>query len=118
MKYLRRRNDDGKVYLYLSMDQVKRTSSVYGMELESDMVSIKKETITVEQKHTPNKNISMPHDVTYNTKNTTNENNNLEKVNYKVDYIISHCCPTSIQTLINPTYKFDIFFHYFHFQFH
>ena len=32
---------------------------------------------------------------------------NLEKVNYKVDYIISHCCPTSIQTLINPTYKKD-----------
>lgn len=33
---------------------------------------------------------------------------NLEKVNYKVDYIISHCCPTSIQTLINPSYKKDI----------
>lgn len=33
---------------------------------------------------------------------------NLEKINYKVDYIISHCCPTSIQTLINPTYKRDI----------
>lgn len=33
---------------------------------------------------------------------------NLEKVNYKVDYIISHCCPTSIQPLINPTYKRDI----------
>lgn len=32
---------------------------------------------------------------------------NLEKVNYKVDYIISHCCSTSIQTLINPTYKKD-----------
>ena len=26
--------------------------------------------------------------------------NNLKKVNYKVDYIISHCCPTSIQTLL------------------
>lgn len=26
--------------------------------------------------------------------------NNLEKVNYKVDYIISHCCPTSIQTIL------------------
>lgn len=25
---------------------------------------------------------------------------NLEKVNYKVDYIISHCCPTNIQTLL------------------
>ena len=34
--------------------------------------------------------------------------NNLEKVNYKVDYIISHCCPTSVQALINPTYKIDI----------
>lgn len=33
---------------------------------------------------------------------------NLEKVNYKVDYVIFHCCPTSIQTLINPTYKRDI----------
>ena len=33
---------------------------------------------------------------------------NLEKVNYKVDYIISHCCPTSIQTLLNPIYKRDI----------
>ena len=26
--------------------------------------------------------------------------NNLEKLNYKVDYIISHCCPTSIQALL------------------
>lgn len=34
---------------------------------------------------------------------------NLEKVNYKVDYIISHCCPTSIQTLIGgPGFKKDI----------
>lgn len=33
---------------------------------------------------------------------------NLEKINYKVDYIISHCCPTSIQALINPTYKRDV----------
>lgn len=33
---------------------------------------------------------------------------NLEKVNYKVDYIISHCCSTSIQTLLNPSYKKDI----------
>lgn len=38
--------DDEKVYLYLSQDQVKRESCVYGMELSSDMVSIKKETIT------------------------------------------------------------------------
>ena len=34
--------------------------------------------------------------------------NNLEKVNYKVDYIISHCCPTSIQTLLSPSNKRDI----------
>lgn len=33
---------------------------------------------------------------------------NLEKINYKVDYIISHCCPTNVQALINPTYKRDI----------
>ena len=39
-------DDDGKVYLYLSQDQVKLESCVYGMELESDMVSIKRDTIT------------------------------------------------------------------------
>ena len=33
---------------------------------------------------------------------------NIEKVNYKVDYIITHCCPTSIQTLLNPSYEKDI----------
>lgn len=33
---------------------------------------------------------------------------NLEKINYKVDYIISHCCPTNVQALINSTYKRDI----------
>ena len=34
--------------------------------------------------------------------------NNLEKVNYKVDYIITHCCPTSIQTILGSgTYKKD-----------
>ena len=27
--------------------------------------------------------------------------NNLEKVNYKVDYIITHCCPTSILTILS-----------------
>ena len=32
----------------------------------------------------------------------------LEKANYKVDYIISHCCPTNIQTFINPIFKKDI----------
>ncbi|HHX66691.1 MAG TPA: family 43 glycosylhydrolase [Gallicola sp.] len=39
-------DDDGKIYLYLSQDQVDNESSVYGMELSSDMVSIKKDTIT------------------------------------------------------------------------
>ena len=33
---------------------------------------------------------------------------NLEKVNYKIDYIISHCCPSNIQSLINLSYKKDI----------
>ena len=33
---------------------------------------------------------------------------NLEKANYKVDYIITHCCQTSIQTLLNPSYKIDV----------
>lgn len=34
--------------------------------------------------------------------------NNLEKVNYKVDYIITHCCPTSIQTILESgIYKKD-----------
>lgn len=39
---------------------------------------------------------------------------NLEKVKYKVDYIISHCCPTSIQTLIGGiNFKRDILTDYF-----
>lgn len=33
---------------------------------------------------------------------------NLEKANYKVDYIITHCCSTSIQTSLNPSYTKDI----------
>ena len=34
--------------------------------------------------------------------------NNLEKVNYKVDYVISHCCPTNIQAILGGgTYKKD-----------
>lgn len=33
---------------------------------------------------------------------------NLEKVNYKVDYIISHCCPTSVQAILGAgKYKKD-----------
>ena len=32
---------------------------------------------------------------------------NLEKFNYKVDYIISPCCPTNFQPLINLAYKKD-----------
>ena len=40
--------------------------------------------------------------------------NNLEKVNYKVDYIVSHCCPTSIQTILGGgTYKKDYLTDYF-----
>ena len=39
---------------------------------------------------------------------------NLEKVNYKVDYIISHCCPTSVQSLIGgPGFEKDILTDYF-----
>ncbi len=33
--------------------------------------------------------------------------NNLKNVNYKVDYVITHCCPTDIQALINRHYKTD-----------
>lgn len=39
-------DDDGKAYLFVSKDQVAGVSSIYGVELEDDMVSIKKETIT------------------------------------------------------------------------
>ena len=36
--------------------------------------------------------------------------NNLEKVTYKVDYIITHCCPTSVQAILSGgTYKKDYF---------
>lgn len=38
--------DGDRVYLYVSKDQVERTSSVYGCELESDMVTVKEGTIT------------------------------------------------------------------------
>ena len=40
--------------------------------------------------------------------------NNIEKINNKVDYTISHCCPTSIQTLLSSgTYKKDYLTDYF-----
>ena len=39
-------DDNGRVYLYVSQDQVRGQSSVYGMELENDMASIKVDTIT------------------------------------------------------------------------
>lgn len=42
---------------------------------------------------------------------------NLEKVNYKIDYVISNCCPTSIQALINPTYKRDALTDYIYIRF-
>ena len=33
---------------------------------------------------------------------------NLKKVNYKVDYIVTHCCPTSVQAILSGgTYKVD-----------
>ena len=39
----------------------------------------------------------------------TNGIKNLEKVNYKVDYIITHCCSTSIQAMLGGgRYKKDI----------
>lgn len=38
---------------------------------------------------------------------------NLEKVNYKVDYIITHCCPTSVQAMLSGgTYKTDYLMDY------
>ena len=34
--------------------------------------------------------------------------NNLEKVNYKIDYIVTHCCPTSVQAILSgELYKKD-----------
>ena len=40
--------------------------------------------------------------------------NNLKKENYTVDYIISHCCPTSIQAILSyATYKKDYLTDYF-----
>ena len=40
--------------------------------------------------------------------------NNLEKINYKVDYIITHCCPTSVQAMLSKgTYKRDYLTDYF-----
>ena len=40
------------------------------------------------------------------TEEMTNGRKNLTKVNYKVDYVISHCCPTNVQALLGSgTYK-------------
>ncbi|HOZ55248.1 MAG TPA: hypothetical protein PK993_04325 [Clostridia bacterium] len=33
---------------------------------------------------------------------------NLEKVNFKVDYIFSHCCPTNIQAIIGKYRKDEL----------
>ena len=45
---------------------------------------------------------------------TFEEESSREKVNYKVDYIISHFCPTSIQTILGScTYKKDYLTDYF-----
>ena len=39
---------------------------------------------------------------------------NLERANYKVDYIITHCCPTSVQAMLSKgTYKRDYLTDYF-----
>ena len=39
---------------------------------------------------------------------------NLERENYKVDYIITHCCPTSVQAMLSRgTYKRDYLTDYF-----
>ena len=42
---------------------------------------------------------------------------NLEKVNYKVDYVISHCCSTRVQDILDPApYKLfapDVLTEYF-----
>lgn len=38
---------------------------------------------------------------------------NLEKVKYKVDYIITHCCPTNVQAILSRgRYKKDYFTDY------
>ena len=45
---------------------------------------------------------------TSNSRRNENGINNLENVNYKVDYIITHCCPTSVQAILSDgTYKKD-----------
>ena len=39
--------------------------------------------------------------------------NNLKEVNYKVDYIITYCCPTSVQAILSGVrYKKDYFTDY------
>lgn len=37
---------------------------------------------------------------------------NLKNANYKVDYVISHCAPTSIQLLLDSCFKSDILTNY------
>lgn len=32
---------------------------------------------------------------------------NLERYNYKIDYIITHCCPSSVLSQISPYYQTD-----------
>ena len=38
-------DDDGRVYLYFSRDQYRKSSSIWGVELESDMVTVKQGTL-------------------------------------------------------------------------
>lgn len=40
-------------------------------------------------------------------------NDNLEKVRFNIDYVITHCAPTSIQKLIDKSFKPDILTDYF-----
>lgn len=39
--------------------------------------------------------------------------NNLKAVDYKVDYVITHCCASNLQHLIKPNYKNDVLTDYF-----
>lgn len=43
-----------------------------------------------------------------NEQEFTNARNNLEKNDFKVDYILTHCAPTSIQNKLSPTYEINM----------
>lgn len=52
--------DGDRIYLFVSKDQVDRTSSVYGCELESDMVTVKAGTLTESALVAPSQNWENP----------------------------------------------------------